>query len=126
MSSGEITAEQVQAFLAELGYTIPCTILDPILCRVNAILDCLVAAGYDPCTQQLILMYAAALMAASSGARRIKSQGAPNGASRSFDYGEDSLTWLRESLESMDTAGCTKSLPITTGGSVGYFRVLGG
>lgn len=126
MSSGGVTADQVKTFLAELGYTIPDAILDPILCRVNSILDCLVAAGYDPCTQKLILMYAAALMAASSGARRIKSQGAPNGASRSFDYGEDSLTWLQKSMEKMDTAGCTKNLPITTGGSVGYFRVLGG
>ncbi|EEJ5117658.1 hypothetical protein CG651_001199 [Salmonella enterica] len=126
MDDSGITADQVNAFLAELGYSIPTALLDPILCRVNSITDCLTANGYDACTQTLILMYAAALMCASSGARRITSQGAPNGASRSFDYGEDALTWLRESLNSLDTAGCTASLPITTGSSVGFFRVVGG
>lgn len=127
MADSGITADQITAFLAELGYTIPSSLLTPILCRVNSITGCLEAAGYDPCTQTLILMYAAALMCASSGARRIKSQGAPNGASRSFDYSEDALTGLRESLTDMDTAGCTASLPITAGGNtVGYFRVVGG
>jgi hypothetical protein len=61
-------------------------------------------------------MYAAALMATSSGARRIKSQGAPSGASRSFDYGDDSITWLRDSLAQLDTSGCTsdcRSAPVT-------------
>lgn len=87
-----ITAADVQAFLGELGYAIPAALLDPILCVVNKIIPCLDGAGYDDCTAKLILMYAAALMATSSGARRIKSQGAPSGASRSFDYGEDGIT----------------------------------
>ena len=127
MADSGITADQVKAFLAELGYSIPDALLTPILCRVNSIVDCLQAAGYDSCTQTLILMYAAALMCASSGARRIKSQGAPNGASRSFDYGSDSLTWLSESLSDLDTAGCTASLPITAGApAVGFFRVSRG
>lgn len=72
-----ITAADVQAFLGELGYSIPGALLDPILCVVNKIIPCLDGAGYDDCTAKLILMYAAALMATSSGARRIKSQGAP-------------------------------------------------
>lgn len=76
-----ITAADVQAFLGELGYAIPGALLDPILCMVNKIIPCLDGAGYDDCTAKLILMYAAALMATSSGARRIKSQGAPSGAS---------------------------------------------
>jgi hypothetical protein len=70
-------------------------------------------------------MYAAALMATSSGARRIKSQGAPSGASRSFDYGDDSITWLRDSLARLDTSGCTSELPISAGNSVGLFMVVG-
>ncbi|EOA1914480.1 hypothetical protein ACHUJN_004548, partial [Enterobacter hormaechei] len=93
-----ITAADVQAFLGELGYAIPGALLDPILCMVNKIIPCLDGAGYDDCSAKLILMYAAALMATSSGARRIKSQGAPSGASRSFDYGDDGITWLRDSL----------------------------
>ncbi len=70
-----ITAADVQALLGELGYSIPGALLDPILCVVNKIIPCLDGAGYDDCTSKLILMYAAALMATSSGARRIKSQG---------------------------------------------------
>lgn len=121
-----ITPADVQAFLSELGYAIPASLLTPILCQVNKIIPCMVGAGYEDCTQQLIMLYAAALMSASSGARRIKSQGAPSGASRSFDYGEDSITWLRESLEKMDTSGCTDDLPISAGSSVGLFMVVGG
>lgn len=121
-----ITADDVKGFLAELGYAIPDALLTPILCLVNKIIPCMVGAGYDDCTSKLILMYAAALMATSSGARRIKSQGAPSGASRSFDYGDDSITWLRESLAQLDTSGCTGELPISAGNSVGLFLVVGG
>ncbi|CAL6700399.1 TPA: hypothetical protein ACNEGM_000199 [Escherichia coli] len=121
-----ITAADVQAYLGELGYTIPMALLDPILCAVNKIIPCLDGAGYDECTAKLILMYAAALMATSSGARRIKSQGAPSGASRSFDYDADSITWLRDSLTRLDTSGCTGELPISAGNSVGLFMVVGG
>lgn len=121
-----ITAADVNAFLAELGYSIPDALLTPILCRVNSIIECMDGAGYDDCTQQLILLYAAALMSASSGARRIKSQGAPNGASRSFDYGDDAISWLRDSLSALDTNGCADELPITAGSSVGLFITVGG
>lgn len=121
-----ITPADVQQFLSELGYAIPGSLLDPILCLVNKIIPCLEGAGYDDCTSKLILMYAAALMATSSGARRIKSQGAPSGASRSFDYGEDSTVWLRDSLAQLDTSGCTGELPISAGNSVGLFMVVGG
>lgn len=121
-----LTPEDVQAFLAELGYSIPSSLLTPILCRVNSIIDCLDGAGYDDCSKTLIMMYAAALMSASSGARKIKSQSAPSGASRSFEYGDDSITWLRDSLAALDTSGCTGFLPITVGSSVGFFDVVGG
>jgi hypothetical protein len=110
-----ITAADVQAFLGELGYSIParCWIRS---CVVNKIIPCLDGAGYDDCTAKLILMYAAALMATSSGARRIKSQGAPSGASRSFDYGDDSITWLRDSLAGSIPAAAPvscRSAPVT-------------
>ena len=121
-----ITAADVQQFLGELGFAIPGALLDPILCMVNKIIPCLDGAGHDECTAKLILMYSAALMATSSGARRLKSQGAPSGASRSFEYGEDSITWLRDSLAKLDTSGCTGGLPISAGNSVGLFMVVGG
>ena len=121
-----VTADDVKGFLSELGYAIPDALLNPILCVVNKIIPCLEGAGYDECTAQLILMYAAALMTTSSGARRIKSQGAPSGASRSFEYGDDGITWLRDSLARLDTSGCTEELPISAGNSVGLFLVVGG
>ncbi|MEG0868195.1 MAG: hypothetical protein RSD49_06940 [Hafnia sp.] len=121
-----VTADDVKGFLSELGYAIPDALLTPILCVVNKIIPCLEGAGYDECTAKLILMYAAALMATSSGARRIKSQGAPSGASRSFDYGDDGITWLRNSLSQLDTSGCAGELPISAGNTVGFFDVVGG
>lgn len=124
--AAQITPADVKSLLTELGYTIPDALLTPILCSVNKIDDCLDGAGYDECTQTLIKLYAASLMSASSGARRIKSQGTPSGASRSFEYGEDSTTWLRDSLSTLDTAGCTASLPISAGANVGFFMVVGG
>ena len=124
--AAQITADDVKALLAELGYAIPAVVLDLIIAQVNGIDECLDAAGQDDTTQKLIKLYAAALLSASSGARRIKSQGAPSGASRSFDYGEDGLRWLADTLSQMDTGGCTASLPITAGQGVGFFRVVRG
>lgn len=120
-----ITAADVQAFLGELGYAIPADLLDPILCVVNKIIPCLEGAGYDECTAKLILMYAAALMATSSGARRIKSQGAPSGHRARSITAKTGLR-LRDSLAKLDASGCTSELPISAGNSVGLFLVVGG
>lgn len=124
--AAQITADEVSALLAELGYSIPSVVLGLLLDQVNAIDECLDAAGQDDNTQKLIKLYAAALLAASSGARRIKSRGAPSGASQSFDYGEDGIIWLRDSLAKLDVHGCTAELPISAGGNVGFFMAVGG
>jgi hypothetical protein len=73
---------------------------------VNKIIPCLDGAGMTS-APKLILMYAAALMATSSGRAASNRRGAPSGASRSFEYGDDSITWLRDSLARLDTSGCT-------------------
>ncbi|HHQ6537923.1 TPA: DUF7370 family protein [Serratia fonticola] len=124
--AAQIPASDVKALLAELGYAIPDAVLNLLFCQLDKIQDCLDGAGYDECTQQLIQLYAMCLMAASSGARKIKSQGAPSGASRSFDYGEDGLTQLREALRMIDSSGCSTVLPITVSPPVGLFMVVGG
>lgn len=124
--AAQITPEQVKSLLTELGYAIPDALLTPVLCAVNKIDLCLDGAGYDECTQTLIKLYAASLMSASSGARRIKSQGSPSGGSRSFDYGEDGIANLRTALALADTSGCTSMLPISAGNSAGFFMVVGG
>ena len=121
----QITAAQVKQQLSALGYTIPDFMIDAYLCKLEGISQCLEAAGYDECDMMLIQMYAVTLMAITAYSQRIKSQSAPSGASRSFDYTGDVKT-MRDSLAALDTAGCTGSLPIDVGSSVGFFDVVGG
>ncbi|MHA3501223.1 DUF7370 family protein [Yersinia enterocolitica] len=121
----QITAAQVKQQLSALGYTIPDFMIDAYLCKLDGISQCLEAAGYDECDLMLIQMYAVTLMAITAFSQRIKSQSAPSGAGRSFDYSGDIKT-MRNSLAALDTAGCTGSLPIDVGVSVGFFDVAGG
>lgn len=120
----QITAAQVKQQLSALGYTIPDFMIDAYLCKLESISQCLEAAGYDECDMMLIQMYAVTLMAITAFSQRIKSQSAPSGASRSFDYTGDVKT-MRYTLAALDTAGCTGSLPIDVGSSVGFFDVVG-
>lgn len=120
----QITAAQVKQQLSALGYTIPDFMIDAYLCKLESISQCLEAAGYDECDMMLIQMYAVTLMAITAFSQRIKSQSAPSGASRSFDYTGDVKT-MRDTLTALDTAGCTGSLPIDVGSSVGFFDVVG-
>ncbi|QMN62840.1 hypothetical protein HVW67_10215 [Citrobacter freundii] len=127
MAVVQITAAQVKQQLSALGYTtVPDFMIDAYLCKLAKIEPCLIAAGYDDCDLVLIQVYAVTLMALTAYTQRIKSQGAPSGASRSFEYGEDGITWLRNSLAQLDTSGCTGDLPISAGNSVGFFAVVGG
>lgn len=121
----QITAAQVKQQLSALGYAIPDFMIDAYLCKLEGISQCMEAAGYDECDLMLIQMYAVTLMAVTAFNQRVKSQSAPSGASRSFDYGGDIKT-MRNSLAALDTAGCTGSLPIYIGVSVGFFDVVGG
>jgi len=121
-----ITADDVKGLIAELGYAVLPSLLTPILAKVNSIIPCMEAAGYDDYTQKLILLYATGLLAASSGTRRVKSESAPSGASHSFEYGSDGIEGLKRSLAALDVNGCASGLPITAGSSVGFFEVVGG
>ncbi len=65
---------------------------------MNKIIPCLDGAGYDECTAKL---YSDVCRCAHGDVIRCpanKIAGAPSGASRSFDYGDDGITWLRDSL----------------------------
>lgn len=73
----------------------------------------------------LIQSYAVTLMVLTAFTQRIKSQGAPSGASRSFDYSDNVLN-MRDALLALDTSGCTSGLPIDVGQKVGLFMVVGG
>ena len=108
--ASQLTSDQAQEFLKELGYSLPGFVVDSIICRVNVIDACLDGAGYDDCAVMLIKSYAFGLIALSSGARRIKSQAAGD-VSRSFDYGQGSAyTQLLNNLKAVDTSGCADAI----------------
>jgi len=121
----QITAAQVKQQLSALGYTVPDFMIDAYLCKLEGISECLAAAGHDDCDLTLIGVYAVTLMAVTASSQRIKSQSAPSGASRSFDYSGDIKT-MRNTLAALDKTGCTSGLPIDVGNSVGFFDVVGG
>ncbi|EJH7012898.1 hypothetical protein NFT50_001305 [Salmonella enterica] len=126
MAVVQITAEQVKQQLSALGYTsVPDFMIDAYLCKLASIEPCLIGAGYDDCDMMLIQVYAVTLMVLTAYSQRIKSQSAPSGASRSFDYGDNVLN-MRDSLLALDTSGCTSDLPIDVGQRVGLFLVVGG
>ncbi|EAC0655359.1 hypothetical protein ABP79_23330 [Salmonella enterica subsp. enterica] len=126
MAVVQITAEQVKQQLSALGYTsVPDFMIDAYLCKIASIEPCLIGAGYDDCDMVLIQVYAVTLMVLTAYTQRIKSQSAPSGASRSFDYGDNVLN-LRDALLALDTSGCTSGLPIDVGQRVGLFLVVGG
>lgn len=107
-----ITLEEARAMLAQLGLALPDFILTSILAIVGKITLCMEGAGYDEATQRLILAYAIALLGLSQGARRIKSQTAPSGASQSFEYGTllEQGTAMRAALSVLDPNGCAAAV----------------
>lgn len=121
-----ITAEQIKAFLNQMGLSIPDFLLNALIAQANAIDECMDGAGYDESTQLIIKTYAIALMANSAGARRVKSQSAPSGASQSYEYGVSSLSDLSNLLSTLDPNGCTSGLPIEVAPAVGFLDVVGG
>lgn len=126
MAVVQITAEQVKQQLSALGYdSVPDFMIDAYLCKLASIEPCLIGAGYDDCDMVLIQVYAVTLMVLTAYTQRIKSQSAPSGASRSFDYGDNVLN-MRDALLALDTSGCTSDLPIDVGQRVGLFLVVGG
>lgn len=106
-----ITAAQAIEYLdTALGVSVPSFIVDAAIAKVGAVEADMIAAGYSSADQVLIQCMAVAIVAASGAPRRIQSQGAPSGASRSFKNEDGALSALRRSLASIDTAGVTTSL----------------
>ncbi|WKZ94104.1 hypothetical protein P0E69_09640 [Chimaeribacter arupi] len=123
--AAQITLDDVKPLMAELGFTVPDTVLQLLLDQVSAVSVCMDGAGYTESLQKLLLIYAAARLAALSGARKIASQSAPSGASRSFTYDSSGTDHLYRQILAWDTNGCLESLPIS-GVSVGFFDVVRG
>jgi hypothetical protein len=106
-----ITSAQARQYLDQaLGIAVPDFIVDAAVAKVATAEAAMAAAGYSAQTQLLVQTYAVALIAAAGAPRRIQSQGAPSGASRSFKTQDDALTQLRRSLAGLDTAGTVTAL----------------
>lgn len=106
-----ITLADATAYLDEaLGITVPAFIVQAAVDDVGALEPAMVDAGYTAATRTRIQAMAVAIVAGADSARRIQSQGAPSGASRSFKQADDALSKLRRSLAALDTAGVTAAL----------------
>lgn len=107
-----MTLAEARAYLAELGLELPDAILACLITRPLLLEECFDRHGYDTCTRSLIAFYVLGLLAISSGGRRIKSQTAPSGASRSFEYGTlaQQATQLANALKIIDPYGCSTGL----------------
>lgn len=93
-----------------LGVTTSGLFLDAAVARVATAEQAMIDAGYSASTQPMVQCMAVAIIASAGMPRRIKSQGSPSGASRSFDNYEKALTALRRSLAGLDTAGTVAGL----------------
>lgn len=106
-----ITAEQAAEYLdASLGVSLPTFIVQAAVDEVSALEGAMVAAGYSDTKALLVQCMAVAVLAAAGDPRRLQSQGAPSGASRSFKNSDKALSALRRSLVAQDTAGITAAL----------------
>jgi hypothetical protein len=106
-----ITADQANLYLDQaLGVTVPGFFLSAAVERVATAEPAMIAAGYTAEQQTLVQCMAVAIIACAGAARRIASQGAPSGASRSFTNDMKALTLLRRTLAATDTAGTVAHL----------------
>lgn len=106
-----ITAAQAAQYLDQsLGVTLPAFVVQAACDKVEAAEPAMLAAGYSESDRVLIQCMAVSLIAGAGAPRRIQSQGAPSGASRSFTNADDAMTALRRSLAALDTAGTVAEL----------------
>lgn len=106
-----ITTKQATEYLDQaLGIGLPSFVVAAAVERVEAYEPAMQAAGYSEAAMTLMQCMAVAILAAAGDPRRISSQGAPSGASRSFTNASGALSALRRSLAGMDTAGTLSAL----------------
>lgn len=105
-----ITAAQATQYIGDtVGASIPAFIVDAAVARVAAIETDLLLA-YDASTVVMIEAMAVTIIACAGAPRRIQSQGAPSGASRSFTNDAKALSQLRRALSALDSASITSGL----------------
>lgn len=103
-----ISLAQATAYLDDaLGITVPSFVVQAALDDVALLEPAMITAGYTAATRVRIQAMAVAIVAGADSARRIQSQGAPSGASRSFKQADDAIQALRRTLTGLDTEGIT-------------------
>lgn len=106
-----ISLANAQAYLIDaLGVSLPDFLVSAVVDRVEAIEPDMIAAGYTEPVQIQVQCMAVAIIAAAGAPRRLASQGAPSGASRSFKNPDGNLSALRRSLAALDTARTVAAL----------------
>ena len=106
-----ITSAQARQYLDQaLGITVPDFIADAVVTEVATAEASMDAAGYSASKKVMVQSMAVAIKASAGSARRIQSQGAPSGASRSFKNDDKALTLMRRDLAALDTAGTVSAL----------------
>jgi len=122
-----LTAEEVMEYLAQLGLSLPASLVECLVAQVNSVEACLVGAGLEPCAIRLALLQGAALLAIGTGARRVTSHTAPSGASQSFGYGTlaEQVAMLRNSIKALGAWGCLGPILPATGGNAALYVGLG-
>lgn len=105
-----ISIEQVREFLGADYASIPDSVIETYICLVDKLDDCLDANYPDECVQEAIKLNAAAHFVAVTSGRNLKSQRAPSGASRSFEYYASKegirLTQYGRMVQMLDSAEC--------------------
>ncbi len=100
-----ITSTQAAQYLDQaLGVSVPDFVILVAMERVEAVEPAMFEAGYSEATMTLIQCMAVAIIACAGSPRRIQSQGAASGASRSFKYADGDMSALRRSLVGLDAA----------------------
>lgn len=122
-----VTLDQVKQFLDSFyGVSIPDFILQAAIDSVASVQPCLDGAGHTPSQMLIIQLYAVSIIASAADPRKIKSQGAPNGASRSFEYGKKGVDAMRVKLKELDTSGCTTAIIGNSATKNAFFMVVDG
>lgn len=106
-----ISTTQARQYLDQaLGVGVPDFMLSAAVEAVEAVEPDMIAAGYSESVQIRVQCMAVALIAAAGAPRRINSQAAPSGASRSFKNFDNAMTALRRALAALDTAGTVAAI----------------
>lgn len=122
-----VTLDQVKKFLDSFyGVSIPDFILQAAIDSVASVQPCLDGAGHTASQMLIIQLYAVSIIASAADPRKLKSQGAPNGASRSFENGKKGLDAMRVKLRELDTSGCTTSIIGKSATKNSFFMVVDG